>query len=40
MTKATRLLAAAFGAALWLASATPARAQTEDVLPPPVPSAT
>ena len=37
MTKATRLLTAAFGAALWLASATPARAQTEDILPPPLP---
>jgi len=37
MMKASRLLPAAMAAALWLAGGTPARAQTEDVLPPPAP---
>jgi phosphate-selective porin OprO/OprP len=35
--KASRLLPAVIAAALWFAPATPARAQTEDVLPPPLP---
>ncbi len=37
MTKASRLLPAAIAAVLWLAGGTTARAQTEDILPPPVP---
>ena len=37
MMKASRLLPAAIAAALWLAGGTPARAQTEDILPPPLP---
>jgi len=35
--KASRLLPAVIAAALWLGGGTPARAQTEDILPPPVP---
>ena len=37
MKKASGLLPAVMAAALWLAGGTPARAQTEDILPPPVP---
>ena len=37
MLKASRLLPAVIAAALWLAGGTPARAQTEDVLPPAPP---
>ena len=37
MTKATRLLTVALGAALWSVCATEARAQTEDILPPAPP---
>jgi len=37
MLRASRLLPVVVAAALWLACATPARAQSEDVLPPPAP---
>lgn len=37
MPDASRLLPAVIAAAFWLAGGTPARAQTEDVLPPPEP---
>ena len=37
MMKASRLLPVVMAAALWLAGGTAARAQTEDILPPPVP---